>query len=199
MAEDLDDGELWLPSDIVPDLGLRRHPKPTAIPDPLPDRIAALTLLDPNRYKTPPAVVNPLLGSHDPALRARFNPAEIPSLPSHLYNGLVFSPSPRPAYHQFTQVSGFGLRRTRVTQRQQGVGPDRCFPVRFSVSGRDRASGTGVFLPRVVNSEFRKKPGMKGGEQQQKQQPIRNAVGGRQGMSFQPPSTEMCLPQDWTY
>ncbi|XP_039138586.1 uncharacterized protein LOC120275920 [Dioscorea cayenensis subsp. rotundata] len=195
MAEDLDDGELWLPSDIVPDLGLRRHPKPTIIPDPLHDRLAALALLDPTRYKTPSAHPNPLLGSREPSLRTRFNPAEIPSRSSFIYNGIVFSPSPRPVY-QFNQVDSFGARRARVTQRQ----PERFFPARFNGPGRERTAGTGVFLPRVVNNEFRKKSSMKSGEQQQqKQQPIRNAVGGRQGMSFQPPASEMCLPQDWTY
>ncbi|EHA8588495.1 hypothetical protein COCNU_scaffold005463G000030 [Cocos nucifera] len=181
MAEfppNLDDGELWLPSEIFPDVGLcyhrRRQPVAAGLRsdlsyvDDLAEKLAAFGLLDRSNLLLPAVRRNPHRSDRfrfENGPVTRFGPmVDRETGAGMVYDGFrppaaarrvvagwrpVFSFSPaKPA-----QVEIFGPERTVVLARQQQVpvqGP--LVPVRTGASGRE-CGGTGVFLPRVINNE----------------------------------------------
>ncbi|XP_058088152.1 uncharacterized protein LOC131235064 isoform X2 [Magnolia sinica] len=192
----LDDGELYLPSDIFP----KEIPPNFTTPDVFPSELTYMEDLSQQlssfNRPTPQPPLPPLL-QFRPVQRVQTGfcsgPGGFPC--AHCGHPSVrgFSADYRPGY-QFqpakpppAQLERFVQGRGRAFQ-----GQTRFLPVRVSGSG---PAGTGVFLPRVFNADMRKKDGMRSGEQKQ---PMRNVGLGKQVTKFQHPY-EKVLPQDWTY
>ncbi|XP_068663986.1 uncharacterized protein [Aristolochia californica] len=222
MAENLDDGELYLPSDIFPDETFY-HRRPVSEPtglthmEELAQQLAALAMLD-----SPAPAVRPPPGNFELTKSVRvgalYPPAQTGLGFQALQNvgnghghaclgGSHFPPvvGPRYHYHYFhpgklVQAPAHIIQRerARVLQRQPNPMQNRVMPVRVGGSGTREYGGTGVFLPRVINAESRRKPssGMKNTEP--RKQTMKNDGPGRQGKPY-PFSSETGLPQDWTY
>ncbi|KAF8395464.1 hypothetical protein HHK36_019410 [Tetracentron sinense] len=211
MAEfspDLDDGELWLPSDIFPDeVTAKLSPNLPSDPTYMED-LSAYALVNPNRNATkPPPSLAP---------NSEFRPTSRYSLVDSPRTGYGFGvdgvhPGVRRSlngngnggfgpvyqYHPMkpahTQVEGFVETRSRVLQRQQNQ-------VGNGMGGFVRESGgTGVFLPRVATTTYdrKKQSGKNRLESQQRQLSTKQVAVGMQER-FQSP-TDMGLPQDWIY
>ncbi|EHA8590020.1 hypothetical protein COCNU_scaffold014359G000020 [Cocos nucifera] len=221
-----DDGELWLPSEIFPDVGVccRHHRQPDAVGlsylDDLAEKLAAFGLLDRSHL---------LRANHHPSNGFRFGNGSVsrfgPSVERETGAGKVYdrfrSPvagrrvldataaGSRPVFPfsaaKPSQVEAFGQGRSGAMARQQlvPIRGRRFVPVRTGGSVRE-SGGTGVFLPRVSGNEViastKKEPNIKNGGERQRQ-PTGNAAMGKRGIPFHqaaaPP--EMYLPQDWTY
>ncbi|KAG9444404.1 hypothetical protein H6P81_015744 [Aristolochia fimbriata] len=223
MAEDLDDGELYLPSDIFPDETFySRRPVPEtngfAHVEELAQHLAALAMLDsPAPNPRPPAGSFELRKSV--RVGALYPPAQTGLGFQALQNvgngqghacrgGTHFPPLLGPMYHyHHSSLPGKVVQapaeiiqreRARVFQRQPNPMQNRAMPVRVGGSGTREYGGTGVFLPRVINAESRRKPSPGAKNTEPRQQPMRNEGLGRQGKPY-PHSSEKGLPRDWTY
>ncbi|CAL9079425.1 unnamed protein product [Musa textilis] len=238
-APNLDDGEMWLPSEIIPDVGLRRLHQSNAAAarvrgayhlafdvEGLASELAALSPLD-RAQRLPAAKLPPVLPPHHelymtplPFLLQGVKPVG-PAARFELEERELGAGLGRPVYGVgFGACSRPGVTRPGPTQAAQSkaCGPDtveafgralqrplrpiqsRLGTVRPGGQGRESGGGTGVFLPRVINTnEARKKQhNATGGGEQQKQQPTRSTAMWKQERPFQPTS-EMRLPQEWTY
>ncbi|XP_077234427.1 uncharacterized protein LOC143876619 [Tasmannia lanceolata] len=222
MAElppNLDDLELWLPSDIFPDEIYDPQTSSILTPE-FPSQLTYMENLAKQlqafSIKPPPNLIPNFLEIGPGSRFATVSPPPQAGLgfrvsypgagqnPTGFVNGGFRSGSgPGNQYYPVKpvqpQVESFLQERARVLQRQQNRGQNRFLPVQVNGSRRTgflrESGGTGVFLPRVSNVDFRKKSAMKSAEQKQ---PMRNVAGGRQGMTFQHPS-EVGLPHEWTY
>ncbi|XP_008784107.2 uncharacterized protein LOC103703142 [Phoenix dactylifera] len=215
MAEfppNLDDGELWLPSEIFPDVGVchHRHRQPVAAGlhsdvsyvDELAEKLAAFGLLDSSNLLLPAIRRNPHLSDRFRFASGpvtRFGPvADREAGAGMVYDGFRSRAAARRVVAGWRPVFPFSPAKPA-----QFFGPERTVvPVRTGGSGRE-CGGTGVFLPRVINNEvtapMKKKSCIKDGGEQRKQLTGVAAMG-MQGMPFhQAPPPEMGLPQDWTY
>ncbi|CAD5193328.1 unnamed protein product [Musa acuminata subsp. malaccensis] len=241
-APNLDDGEMWLPSEIIADLGLRRlHHSNAATAarvrgayhhtfdvEGLASQLAALSPLD-RVQRLPAAKLPPLQGLKPvgPAARFELEERELGTGLGRPVYGMGFGACSRPGVTrpgptQIAQAQACGPETVcvssllsffffvrsveafgRAPQRPLRPIQSRLGTVRPAGQGRESGGGTGVFLPRVINNnEARKKHHSKfayatGGEQQ-KQQPTRSTAMWKLERPFQPTS-EMRLPQEWTY
>ncbi|EXC21220.1 hypothetical protein L484_002230 [Morus notabilis] len=175
MAEfppNLDDGELWLPSDIflneVPSKRGLRHHFPSCMEDLLAQRLAALSLLrqrnlskpNPERFGPVPVQVRCFLENYSSQ-----------EYGCHRLCGCKSKLVPKPVYGGSEGFYEFQLRkpvqpqaddvvletRARVLQKQQNRLQNRPLPSQgrsgFVDGGFPRVSGgTGVFHPRVLNT-----------------------------------------------
>ncbi|XP_010262986.1 PREDICTED: uncharacterized protein LOC104601385 isoform X2 [Nelumbo nucifera] len=213
----LDDGELWLPSDIFPDEVSAKFspefPCELTYMEDLARQLAAYALLERNQnaFRRPrqhSSVAPPRTGF---GLGFGGNPT-FGVGGRHLYasGNYCFSPGSLPVYQVRPmkpvqpQVEGCVQQpRARVLQSQrQNQVQNSFFPfqVNGSVTGGfvREYGGTGVFLPRIATSaDVKKKQNVKNGEEYQQRPSIRKVGLGKQE-GFKPPS-EMGLPQDWTY
>ncbi|OVA07134.1 hypothetical protein BVC80_1289g53 [Macleaya cordata] len=217
----LDDGELWLPSDILPkEVSSKFYPN---FPSELTymEELAQQLLLEQNQtnIKPPPNLAPNLkvrppnrfcsIAPPRPELGLGFGGGTV--LGHNLYvsgnGGSYFGSRPVYQYHAIkpvqTQVGNFVQARALVLQRQQNQVQNRFLP--FQVNGswkggfvRESGGGTGVFLPRIgaTTTYPRKKHSGKKGEEMIKQRgPVKKVAVGKED---QPPP-EMGLPQEWTY
>ncbi|XP_008799705.2 uncharacterized protein LOC103714285 isoform X2 [Phoenix dactylifera] len=174
-----DDGELWLPSEIFPDVGvgLRHHSQPAppdlSYLDDLAEKLAAFGLLDRSHLLRP---------NHHPSDGFRFDNGSVsrfgPSAEREAGAGMVYDGFRSPAVSRRvlgaaaaaaaaasrpvfpfsaakpSQVEAFGQGRSGVMARQQQlpIRGRRFVPVRTGGTGRE-CGGTGVFLPRVSRNE----------------------------------------------
>ncbi|KAK8959331.1 hypothetical protein KSP40_PGU020843 [Platanthera guangdongensis] len=220
LPPNLDDGELWLPSDVIRAVGVCRHNHRRAdfaFMDSLAQKLAAFGLLERRRAihavkpfrDLPP---NPEFQFHGQGRSVGYKAptGRRPASGDVVYGAGggtgAFFPVSR-AVHKFhpgipvdAQVDELQLERARFLQRQnQSLGLNRYLPTRAKSSGRE-SGGTGVFIPRTVSVDSRKKPlsMKKGSVQFQQRQPKWNPMPGQRAANFLPPS-EICLPHDWTY
>ncbi|ONK57509.1 uncharacterized protein A4U43_C09F1230 [Asparagus officinalis] len=191
-GQTLDDGELWMPSEssrvAVPQR--REIPRGPNL-DTLATQLAALGFLDPcpkpnnlpdlpknktpgtgfgfgyEEYRTPVGTGAYLVGN---GAVQQFKPVQ-----AQVANGFVQNP----------RMGGRVLQR-----KQQNAGTTQFYP--FAVNGSGRScSGTGVFLPRTINNEVRRKP-LRMKDSEQRQPPLRPLI------KVQAPA-ELTLPPEWTY
>ncbi|WOL04067.1 hypothetical protein Cni_G12788 [Canna indica] len=226
-APNLDDGELWLPADIIDDVGLRRYHQSSSAAarvrhrhasdvEHLANQLAAFGWLDlPHLHpalKQRPALSVPLEGFKPPGTGRQVEPADRELLTGLLHQGREaaapdvygrrFQVSLRPEAVRRWPVDPVQLQVEafgRVSQRPLRPIQNSFGSVRPSAPRRERG-GTGVFHPRVVAKHETNKR-YAAGEHQKQQQLTRSAAlrQQQQGRSpFQQPS-EMGLPQDWTY
>ncbi|PKU79300.1 hypothetical protein MA16_Dca000645 [Dendrobium catenatum] len=229
MAEDIlqniEDGELWLPSDVIRAVGVCRHHHLSgslAAMDDLAQKLACLDLLDRRR----------VIPSVKPFKDSTFNP-EVqlqrqgrPFSPLPLANGGYKAPVRRrvaadewtgayfpvskpvhkfyPALPVDSNIERIRLATARVLQRQRqqhGHLVNRFIPTRSACSGRE-TGGTGVFLPRAYRVDSKKKPyylfpaNVQGTSEFQ--QPMWSPASGNQSAKLLS-SSEIDLPHDWTY
>ncbi|CAL9201043.1 unnamed protein product [Musa hybrid cultivar] len=229
-APNLDDGEMWLPSEIIADLGLRRlhHSNAAAAArvrgayhhtfdvEGLASQLAALSPLD-RVQRLPAAKLPPVLPPHyelqglkpvGPAARFELEERELGTGLGRPVYGMGFGACSRPGVTrpgptQAAQAQACGPETVeafgRAPQRPLRPIQSRLGTVRPGGQGRESGGGTGVFLPRVINNnEARKKHHNATGGEQQKQQPTRSTAMWKLERPFQPTS-EMRLPQEWTY
>ncbi|CAL9137144.1 unnamed protein product [Musa acuminata var. zebrina] len=228
-APNLDDGEMWLPSEIIADLGLRRlhHSNAAAARvrgayhhtfdvEGLASQLAALSPLD-RVQRLPAAKLPPVLPPHyelqglkpvGPAARFELEERELGTGLGRPVYGMGFGACSRPGVTrpgptQAAQAQACGPETVeafgRAPQRPLRPIQSRLGTVRPGGQGRESGGGTGVFLPRVINNnEARKKHHNATGGEQQKQQPTRSTAMWKLERPFQPTS-EMRLPQEWTY
>ncbi|XP_010931073.1 uncharacterized protein [Elaeis guineensis] len=170
-----DDGELWLPSEIFPDVGVccRHHRQPDAAGlsylDDLAEKLAAFGLLDRSHLVRP--IYHPSDGFRSGnGSVSRFGPSvESETGAGMVYDGFrspaaatrvldAIAAGSRPMFPfspaKPSQVEAFGQGGSGVMARQQQVPirGRRFVPVRTGGSGRE-SGGTGVFLPRVSGNE----------------------------------------------
>ncbi|KAH7680728.1 hypothetical protein IHE45_05G011700 [Dioscorea alata] len=169
-----EDGELWLPSDLYPDVEVHRSPELAYVED-LVKQLTAFGLLAPASGPAPTM--------------------------SYSRNPEGFRPVARFEPERFEMETRFGYGRFRAPVPASGglglgFGPRRVYPNGFfpvqRVEPVGKCVGTGVFFPRV-NPGY-KADVVRGGRQEKPA--LKNA--GKKGMSCHSP-TEIALPQDWTY
>ncbi|XP_042500993.1 uncharacterized protein LOC122078875 [Macadamia integrifolia] len=221
----LDDGELWLPSDIFPD---EVSSKMRRMED-LARQIAAYSLLERNQtVAKPPANLVPNLeikrqsryGTFTAPQRVGFGFGGVQGVAHKAHNhyvsvkkddgfrvglGQLYQHYPMsPAQAQF---ENYLQARTRVSQwlqnQNEGPTPNHSLPFQLSGACNGRfvreSGGTGVFLPRVATTvDAKKKNGMKKGEETKQREPTKknDDVEKQERLQLSP---EVRLPQDWTY
>ncbi|KAB8909402.1 hypothetical protein FH972_026801 [Carpinus fangiana] len=225
MAEftpNLDDGEVWLPSDIfLSQVPSRPIPHHRSCMDDLTERFAAFTLLQPLRNVSKPS---PNLERFRPVVRC--GPVcrlpkeymgvngglEVEEIGHGLY-GPYFTGHKLAYEYQLLEpaqpqeaVDSF---RSRVLRAQQNSLQNRLLPFqgsgRYGVGGGfvKESGGTGVFIPRTLNTATTETMAVlrNGLEIQVTQQgSYLNGIGmgqQRESHHYLPPETG--LPQDWTY
>ncbi|GMY25372.1 hypothetical protein FCV25MIE_20614 [Fagus crenata] len=229
MAEfppNLDDGEVWLPSDIfvneVPNRFTTHHHHLSCMDDlALAQRFAAFTFLQTHRNVSKPHLNNPSPNSNS----ERFGPAvrygRAPQEQDYYYLSLNGSRTGS-AFHGHNQLmeppqpQGVGNLRARVLRSQQNRVQNRHLPFQgtsgFGSGGFVKESGgTGVFHPRILNttanstttSDSRRKQALRNSQEiqvtQQGSYHKGNIGVGKQRESHHYLPPEMVLPQDWTY
>eukprot|EP00268_Persea_americana_P044974 TRINITY_DN45612_c0_g1_i1.p1 TRINITY_DN45612_c0_g1~~TRINITY_DN45612_c0_g1_i1.p1 ORF type:complete len:244 (+),score=41.94 TRINITY_DN45612_c0_g1_i1:75-806(+) len=221
----LDDGELYLPSDIFPEEIIYTHHNPTntilkrTITTPkfpceltymedLAHQLATYALLEPNLSKQAPK--HPPNATQFVPVHSLRSGLGLWGSPAAVGNSAVglrsdgFRPSSRPGYQFYeTEPNRAKVERVmqvnaRTLQRQRQVpAQNRFFPFRPSNGSGfvKKSGGTGVFLPRAFLIPEMRKKPIM--ESAQQTPPERNV--GEQRMAFQYPSSDVGLPRDWSY
>ncbi|XP_010246895.1 PREDICTED: uncharacterized protein LOC104590069 [Nelumbo nucifera] len=230
MAEfppNLDDGELWIPSDIFPDeVSTKFSPEfPSEITymEDLAHQLATFALLERNQtVANPPPNLPPNLeyfrrqGRYGAVAPPRtgfsFGFGRGPTAGHHLFSSgnEGFPAGSRPVYqyrpmkpvHAQVESSVHQPGDRSLQKQQQNQGQNRFLPFQVNGSGMGglvrEYGGTGVFLPRIATTaDVKKKQSGKTGEENQ-QKSCNKKVALEKQEAFQL-SSEMGLPQDWTY
>ncbi|TXG58148.1 hypothetical protein EZV62_015977 [Acer yangbiense] len=190
----LDDGELYLPSDIflnqkIPTRFNPHHHRNLSYMDDLAHHVTALSLL---RQTRP-----------NPPLKIPHNSERLTRPPVRTH---VVNPLRPPSY--YARIGGLELERQQLNRlvQQNRVLPNQGNGFGFRGGLPRESGGTGVFHshPRIINAiDAKKKQSLRGGEDMQKSEQ-RNSLKRAVGVSKRddcyyhlPP--KMGLPRDWTY
>ncbi|KAJ4979921.1 hypothetical protein NE237_010701 [Protea cynaroides] len=207
----LDDGELWLPSDIFPDeVSAKINPEfPSELTymEDLAQQLAGYALLEKRNQNTAKPPSNLVPNFFESKQQSRYGTVVSPRTGFDF--GFSFGGVHDVGHRQNHDASvneGFRVGLTQVCRyhprspAQSQVGSF----LQARENGRSRVGfvreygGTGVFLPRVGTTlDFKKKPGVKRGEEAKQRQPIKKTVVEIHDR-FQA-SPDLGLPQDWTY
>ncbi|XP_042475568.1 uncharacterized protein LOC122057513 isoform X2 [Macadamia integrifolia] len=223
----LDDGELWLPSDIFPDevspMISPKFPSELTYMEDLAQQLAAYALLERNQNTAKP--FPNLVPNLESKQQSRYGTNVAPRYGLGIGFGGVHDVGHRQNHYAPVTVNG-GFRvgltqvyryrtmspsqaqvenflRARVLQGLQNQNQNRLLP--FQVNGMGtggfgrESGGTGVFLPRLATTlDVKKKHHcVKKGEEAKQRHPIRKAVVEKHERLQSSP--EVRLPQDWTY
>ncbi|XP_043689322.1 uncharacterized protein LOC122640230 isoform X2 [Telopea speciosissima] len=223
----LDDGELWLPSDIFPDevsskIRPKFSPELTYMED-IAQQISAYALLERNQIVAKPPLN--LVPNLEIKRQSRYGTVTAPQTRFGFgfrgvhgvgHNDYVSVNEDRfrvglGQIYQYrsmspvqSQVENYLQARARVSQRLQNHNQGQNHFLPFQVTGSSiggfvrESGGTGVFLPRVATTvDVKKKHGVKKGEETKQRQPNKNNDVEKQERLQLSP--EVRLPQDWTY